>query len=171
MHGAKHRWERLEWIRSLAHLAAKDQEIDWKILLALSETTGAERGLHLGLLLVEQVCGVELPAKIAEPAREDATAQALATSVRAAFFEEIPVHTTREFRRHVFYLRTRERFVDRARIVWFSCARIPHPLARDWDLFHLPRRMSFLYYFLRPLRLFRDFGVRILQERRSYEYR
>ncbi len=171
MHGAKHRWERLEWICSLAELAAKHSEMNWDALRHRSEVTGAMRGFHLGLLLIEQVCGVVLPRRIAERARTDAKAQALASDVQASFFAEEPVHATREFRRQLFYLRSRERLVDRARIVWFSCARIPHPLARDWDLFHLPTRMAFLYYFLRPLRLFRDFGMRMLQERRSYEYR
>jgi len=93
----------------------------------------------------------------------DHGASELAERVRAELFVPEPVHRTREFRRHAFYLRSRERLMDRARIVWFSCARIPHPLAQDWDVFQLPSQMSFLYYFLRPLRLFRDYGLRILQ--------
>jgi hypothetical protein len=117
----------------------------------------------VGLLLAADVCALPLPSPLSELAVSDRRAGELAARVRAGLFEPEPAHRTKEFQRHAFYLRTRERLVDRARIVWFSCARIPHPLARDWELFRLPSRMSFLYYVLRPLRLFRDYGRRILQ--------
>lgn len=162
MHGAKHRWERLEWICSLAEFA-QNSRIRWDDLVETAAAEGAQRGFHLGLLLIKDICAVQLPARIARAAVADRGAGELAARVRAGLFAPEPVQHTREFRRHAFYLRSRERLMDRARIVWFSSARIPHPLAKDWDLFHLPTRMSFLYYFLRPLRLFRDYGLRILQ--------
>ncbi|MDP9171911.1 MAG: nucleotidyltransferase family protein [Acidobacteriota bacterium] len=163
MHGAKHRWERLEWICSLARLVENNPQIRWDALIETASHTGALRGLCLGLLLANDICALPLPVPLAELAAGDRDACELAARVRAGIFDPEPVHRTREFQRHAFYLKSRERFTDRARIVWFSCARIPHPLARDWDLFHLPTRMSFLYYLLRPLRLFRDYGLRILQ--------
>jgi len=113
--------------------------------------------------LANDVCAVPLPQNIAELAIADKGARELADQLKARLFEQPASHRTREFQRHAFYLRSRERLVDRVRIVWFSCARIPHPLAQDWDLFRLPSQMSFLYYFLRPLRLFRDYSMRILQ--------
>jgi hypothetical protein len=74
------------------------------------------------------------------------------------FAETVVSHSRREVERHAFYLRSRERLLDQARIVLFSCLRIPHPLARDWRLFPIPASLSFLYYLLRPVRLLREHG-------------
>ncbi|MCU1326407.1 MAG: hypothetical protein JWN34_1777 [Bryobacterales bacterium] len=163
MHGAKHRWERLEWVCSLAEFIRRTPDLDWHALLEMASDAGALRGVYVALLLANDVCALPLPASLAKLAVADSTARELAAKVRTCLFEPEPVHRTREFQRHTFYLRTRERLLDRARIVWFSCARIPHPLAQDWELFRVPPRMMFLYYVLRPLRIFRDYGRRILQ--------
>lgn len=163
VHGAKHRWERLEWICSIAALLRAEKQMNWRRVAALAQRTGGLRGLRLGLLLANDICGVPLPPLLAGAALADRGARRLAEQVRGDLFLAQPVHRTREFKRQTFYLQTRERILDRFRIVWFSCARIPHPLAKDWDMFRLPASMSFLYYLLRPLRLFRDYGLRILQ--------
>jgi hypothetical protein len=163
MHGAKHGWERLEWICSLAQLARTQPPVNWIEVAALARRTGALRGLHLGLLLIRDLCAVPLPPALAESTDGDFRAQQLALQVRADLFAPRQPHPVREFRRQKFYLYSRERLTDRIRIVLFSSARIPHPLAKDWDLFRLPASMSFLYYLLRPIRLFREYGLRLLQ--------
>jgi len=163
MHGAKHAWERLEWICSLAEIAGKKDAVNWARMTALARRTGALRGLHLGLLLAQDVCAVPLPTAVAADAIRDREAHRLAEQARDQLFSTRPAHTAREFMRHRYLLKSRERLTDRARIIFFSCSRIPHPLARDWDLFRLPASLSFLYYLLRPIRLFRDYGLRLLQ--------
>jgi len=141
----------------------KNPDYDWDYLMETARDCGALRGMYLGLLLANDVCAAPLPQSVVAIAIADSRARELADQLKNRLFEPQPSHRAREYQRHAYYLRSRERLVDRVRIVWFSCARIPHPLAQDWDLFRLPSQMSFLYYFLRPLRLFRDYGMRILQ--------
>jgi hypothetical protein len=52
---------------------------------------------------------------------------------------------------YLYLLRSRERWNDRLRIVVFSSLRLPHPSSEE--IVALPARLSFLYYFMRPLRL------------------
>ncbi len=163
MHGAKHSWERLEWVCSLAELGRMQPAPDWNRITSLARRTGALRGLHLGLLLAADVCALALPPEVAAAAASDREARRLAIQARANFFLPQPTHRVREFRRHRYYFDSRERLADRIRIVLFSFSRIPHPLARDWDLFRLPAGMAFLYYLLRPIRIFREYGLRLLQ--------
>jgi hypothetical protein len=163
LHGAKHGWERLEWICSLGELARTQPPLDWSALANLAQRNGAVRALHLGLLLIHYVCAAPLPVELASSILFDRAAEELAAESRADLFSPRQPHSVREFRRHRYYLNSRERLADRARIVIFSSARIPHPLAKDWELFRLPASMSFLYYLLRPIRLFREYGLRLLQ--------
>lgn len=162
MHGAKHSWERLEWICSLGMLVSHPG-VNWPWVTATAQRTGAVRGLHLGLLLVHDICRTSLPPLIARAALEDRAARRLANLTRGRLFLSHERCNTHEFIRHKYYLCSRERLVDRLLIVILSSARIPHPLARDWQLFRLPTKFSFLYYLLRPMRLFREYGVRLLQ--------
>jgi len=119
MHGAKHGWERLEWICSLARLVERSPDLDWDYLIETAYYYGALRGMYLALLLANDVCAVPLPQNIAELAIADKGARELADQLKARLFEQPTSHRAREFQRHAFYLRSRERLVDRVRISGF----------------------------------------------------
>lgn len=163
VHGAKHGWDRLEWIRCVAELVSGSDAMNWDIVIRRSRQSGAERALYVGLRLAESLASPPLPAPILDAMRSDGAAQVLAEQALANLFTEETDHSRRELHRQTFYLRTRERWFDRARILFFSTARVPHPLAKDWHLFKVPVSMSFLYYLLRPMRLMREYGFRRLR--------
>jgi hypothetical protein len=163
VHGAKHGWDRLEWICCIAELAHLPRGINWEEIARRARRSGAERALYVALLLANTLAEVKLPPEIAAGIHSDLSAQALAWQAGERLFVIEPNHSLREVYRHTFYLRTRERWVDRARILIFSTARVPHPLAKDWYLFKVPASMSFLYYLLRPIRLMREYGFRRLR--------
>lgn len=163
VHGAKHGWNRLEWIVCLAELVRISESFNWDALLLRASRSGARRSLHLALLLARDFCPVPLPAAVEKKMAEDKTARELAHSIRDQLFLPQPPHARLQISRHAFYLRTRERWRDRARIVFHSSMCVPHPYARDWKLFRVPASLSFLYYLLRPIRLMSELGFRRLR--------
>ncbi len=151
VHGSKHRWERLEWVCSLAELIASHPSIDWNAVSRRACQAGIARLLHLGLLLCARLLGLEIPEAVREEIRKDRGVGALAAELAAAMFQ--PEDRARRNRGgwYLYLLRSRERWRDRARVVLFSCVRQPHPCSEE--LVKLPPRLSFLYFLFRPARL------------------
>jgi hypothetical protein len=163
VHGAKHQWDRLEWIVCIAELVRSSTTLDWNALHRRAAGSGALRSLYLALLLADGLGPLSLPESFRKTMDGDKAAAKLACQIRDGLCRPEPDHARRQLSRHTFYLRTRERWGDRARIVFHSSMRVPHPYARDWQLFRVPASLSFLYYLLRPIRLMSEVGFRRLR--------
>ena len=61
-HGAKHLWARLGWLCDLARLIQMEQGIDWSEVFDQTRRSHTTRMILLGLLLADNLLGVELPA-------------------------------------------------------------------------------------------------------------
>ena len=120
VHGAKHEWERLEWICGVAELLGGPQCLAWPAILLQCHRLGIERALHVGLLLAQDVLDAHLPPSVARVARADPAAQALAQQARDRLFcPESSGSTDVASLAHFswFYFRSRERLADRLRYV------------------------------------------------------
>jgi hypothetical protein len=164
MHGAKHAWERLEWICCISEFINRVNGVDWDFVLAKARRLGGRRIVAMNLLLAAELYGNCRARSLLTLLPADKIALSLTSRVRAGLFRRKPDHHRREVQRHVFYLQTRERLLDRVRGIVFSCVRTPHPVSMDWQLFHVPTSLSFLYYLLRPVRIAREHGVGRLRE-------
>ena len=150
IHGSKHQWERLEWLCSIAETIGRSPGLDWSAVRERARRAGVERMLHLSLRLAHDLLDLEYPHEIAWDIARDGAAEALARETAIKMFA--PEEPRRGRGAWYFYmLRARERWSDRARIAFYSCARLPHPSSRE--LVSLPARLSFLYYIFRPARL------------------
>ncbi len=83
IHGAKHFWERLMWPADIAAIVARHPEMDWARTRQAARDVGAERMLHVGLLLGESLLGVHLPAAMAASAGTDDTARDLVRQIES----------------------------------------------------------------------------------------
>ncbi|MDQ1470417.1 MAG: hypothetical protein QOJ99_1897, partial [Bryobacterales bacterium] len=119
MHGAKHRWDRLEWICSLAQLIRVKPDLDWSVVFSRAQRTGALRGVRLALLLARDICAAPLPPLVEEQTVVDPAVREMSSEVRENLFATDHSYQSSELRRQAFYIRTRERMADRARIVLF----------------------------------------------------
>lgn len=81
VHGAKHFWERLNWIADVAGLISRQPRIDWQRASASAKAVEAEHLLHTGLRLGMDVLRAELPEPIAAWVRGDPVAARLARQV------------------------------------------------------------------------------------------
>jgi Uncharacterised nucleotidyltransferase len=81
IHGAKHFWERLMWPADIAAIVARHPEIAWERVRQAARDVGAERMLHVGLLLSESLLGVPVPAEMAASTNADGAARELVRQV------------------------------------------------------------------------------------------
>jgi hypothetical protein len=88
VHGSKHGWERLGWICDVAEFLRVYQEIEWKLLIEQAKTLGCERMLLIGLLLAQQLLGIDLPEPIHQSIEANPTSKLLAMQVYQGLFHD-----------------------------------------------------------------------------------
>jgi len=166
-HGAKHAWERLEWICDVAELIRAHREnIGWEQLLAQARGLSNERTLLLGLFLASDLLGAVLPKKVSQRVRADPTVKGLAERTYEQLFRETdrpaglleghegaPVF-------HSLHLEVRERLRDKLR---YWSRRAAALRGEDWELVTLPKFLFPFYYVLRAIRMSGKYGPRILK--------
>jgi hypothetical protein len=160
MHGAKHYWERLEWIACLPAVIRAHADIEWPLVIEMARSVGGLRILQLGLLLANQLDASEATRAPLAMIESDPLAEDLAATVWAALFADEIDDSRREAYRFRFYLKARERLRDRLKIVRSTTIRIPHPNSAVLDRVPLPDSLLFLHYLLGPLRRLKRYGFR-----------
>lgn len=156
LHGAKHRWARLEWLACAAALAVR-AELDLPSLLGAADGIGARRGVLLALLLARDALGLALPPAIHRSIEADPPLAALAAEARGLWLrpeaegdEAAPANLR-------FNGRLRDGAADRAR---YAARWLFLPSPEDWAWVRLPDALAPLYRVLRPLRLAARYGLR-----------
>jgi Uncharacterised nucleotidyltransferase len=160
MHGAKHYWERLEWIACLPAVIRTYVQMKWPDVIEMARSMGGLRILHLGLLLANQLDPSELTQAPLAMLGRDPIAEDLSATVRATLFADEIGNSGREAYRFRFYLKARERLWDRLNVVRSTTIRIPHPNSDVLDRLPLPDSLLFLHYLLGPIRRLKRYGLR-----------
>ena len=127
---AKDSWERLQRLEQLqkvcdiAFLVQRTPDLDWSSLGAAASARGLSRVVHMALWLSVRLLGCMLPEPVAAAAGRDRRARALARQVSAvqSLADTTPapgrnslLDLRLRLRQQVFYLRLRERPVDKWR--------------------------------------------------------
>jgi hypothetical protein len=139
------------------------EHTNWRELMERAHALGSDRALALGLLLAHELLEAPLPPAVVQRIRADATQVELVRQVETLLFrDDSPSHDISFWKD--FHFHVKERWQDRLRLRlhynyrYFRLAVLPN--AKDEDLVSLPSYLHFLYYFLRPLRLARERGLR-----------
>ena len=154
IHGAKHLWERLVWIADVAALVNRQAGINWDRVTASAREVGAERMLHTGLQLAEDLLRMQLPGEASRQIKRDAVAARLARQVQKWLpaAGEAPPGL---FERAAFRLLMRGGLVAApAYLLRLSLS----PTEEDWKDSAEERRTSFFDALRRPFRLARKYG-------------
>jgi hypothetical protein len=173
LHGAKHRWARLEWLAAAAALAVR-ATLDLDALLRRAAAIGAGRTVRLALLLMRDALSLPLTPSIDRALDADPALAPLAAEAGALWFavdgpertestpalphsrtHALPADDTAANLR--FNFRLREGAARRAR---YAAHWLFTPTPEDWSWARLPDAASGLYRALRPLRLGLRYGVR-----------
>jgi hypothetical protein len=154
IHGGKHRWGKLMWITDIAHFKRTFPDFDWAHLLELAIAAGFYRIAGAGLLLAGEIGGAQLPPAIEAKitADNDLAAEAQRGLLTPA--------AENEFTGVSYFLRSRERFRDRA---YYVLDQAFVPKQEDWQTISLPKVFYPAYTIYRPLRLLFKFFPQIIQ--------
>lgn len=156
MHGSRHGWERLEWVCDVAELIRAHPDFDWPTVIAQAHLLGCERALMLALLLANELLDAAVPAAIMRQIQCDQDLKLVAANAREWFFRQ-PGDSLKLSEWYFYHLGMKERPRDKVRLHLHYHLRYLRlaltPNQRDHTLVLLPASFSFLYYFVRPLRL------------------
>jgi hypothetical protein len=152
VHGSRHLWERLAWICDIAELLRAHPDLDWSTLELRAAVMGNTRMLSLGLSLAHTFYNGPLPEEVSLKLTADQALTPLINEVRTRLFsgtEHLPVTANESFR---YNMQVREGW--RSKLRYFRL--IFRPTDGDVATISLPAGLSFAYYLVRPLRLFRS---------------
>lgn len=158
IHGAKHRWERLIWLRDLSGLVERHPKLDWDRLLRRANTLGAKRMLCLGLFLAKALLGATPPPQILPMIEGNGLFRSLCHQVHQTLFREIQGQSW-PFESGLFFMRTMESLKDKGR---YCIKMILTPTPLEWAMLPLPSSLSYLYYPLRGIRLTSKYAWKFL---------
>lgn len=148
LHGAKHAWQRFIWVADIHELAGRNKDMNWHGVLAHANAAGARRCVLLALKLSNMLLDTNLPDPVASAIADDSGLSKLARdAIRMATAQETVLSAISA---HGYFLRTRERPLDRARFyLRFATTAGYH----EWNLIRLPAPLFPLYSVVRMLRV------------------
>ena len=154
IHGAKHFWERLMWPADIAAIVARHPEIAWERVMQAARDVGAERMVHVGLLLAESLLGVPVPEEMTANTNADSAARELVRQVEGwlptAGYKPPPLRRRAIFRQQMGGGGMR----GAAYLVRLSLS----PTEEDWAEGNAERGSRVWEAIKRPFRLMRKYG-------------
>ena len=147
MHGCKHAWSRLIWIRDVAQLLEAHPDLDWKKAVREAKITGLWRALALGVLLAHRMASAPAPDSMLRRFDSDSTAHHMAVHFEENLFDA-PGSTPPSYLPYSVQLLG---FQDRVRLM--SSLSFLRPNQRDRAFVRLPRGLHGLYFLIRPFRI------------------
>jgi hypothetical protein len=156
IHSCKHIWENIEQIVTISALMKKD--IRWDRVEAIADRLRCRRMVFLGLILSCHLLGDEIPAIFVDRVNDDKGLWGMADDIcRTVLGMDInPGFFFKSYRFSLFHLKIRDSWPDRIRYALYL---LISPSRKEWLYFPLPSRVSFLHFFLRPVRLFHEYAA------------
>ena len=149
VHGSRHLWERLGWIRDVAEMITR-HDLHWPTLQQRAADTDNERMFLLGPHLARKLFQTTLPPEVQQRCDADPRLESLAATVIEHLFNG-PTHVPATSRQIFKYnLGVRKSLAARARYFLYML----RPTDSDVGAHQLPSGLSFAYYLTRPFRLF-----------------
>jgi Uncharacterised nucleotidyltransferase len=150
LNGAFDPYALLSQISDVAHFIRSQPTLDWETILHEAETVGLRRVVLLRLSLAQEILEAPVPSHIRALAAEDQAVARLRRQMWQSLFS-YPEKEPDLFLSGLRQWQTRERFGDKLHYVW---KRTFLPTVQDWHWVSLPDSRYWLYYLLRPWRLF-----------------
>jgi hypothetical protein len=151
IHGQRHLWERLEWICTVAKLV-DEKMLQWNLVFEIARGLKCHRILLSGIYLAHDIFGVNLPETVLNKIKGDSALPKIVAAVKQRLFPlssiiQAPKPGNR-FQSVQFAARD-----SLGEGVKYGMRELVLPREIDWKWVPLPGWLSFMYIFLRPLRL------------------
>jgi hypothetical protein len=152
VHGAKHGWNRLEWICGIAELIHEQVQLDWTDLLSRAIATGGSRRLFLGLALAHDLYGAQIPDRLKQDIRDNHSVIEMTGDVTAALFngqdKTSAIHSFGTIDHDLFHYRLGDRLPERLRYVFYRVTTPSRP--EKWSTISIAGRSLTLHAITRP---------------------
>jgi len=149
IHGAKHLFERLEWICDIDRSVRSHTTLDWEALISQADRMGVKRMVCLGLSLSRDLLGTPLPELIIKEITWDNTLHELQEKIIQTGFADVSGRV-KSYGTFGLLWQMRESLRDRIRFLWRGMFA---PKFDDFVMIQLPGKWAYLYPLVRPLRL------------------
>ncbi len=149
IHGAKECWSKLKWVSDVAQVLQRYPQLNWNDILQRARCIHAHRMVLLGMAMAKELLGAQIPEFVDVLIQSDRTLPMLMQQACTYMFgrQSNAIHRPSPTQ---FRIRVCDRPIDAVQyVVW----RVLVPNVRDRQHVTLPRSLSWLYYFIRPLRL------------------
>ncbi|MCE5311238.1 MAG: nucleotidyltransferase family protein [Acidobacteriales bacterium] len=149
-HGAKHVWDRLQWLADVAGIIETSPALDWDAVLDRAARWRRHRMLMLGLALAHDLLETPLPERVLRGIQAERAVGQLARAVRERLFDPYAGETG-VLRMARFHAEAMDRWRDAA-VYLLRLSATPTP--GDWGAVTLPEWLMAGYYVVRPVRFF-----------------
>lgn len=153
IHGGKHEWERLSWIRDIAALLARKGELDIELAVSRARDQHCARLLLLGVHLAHRMLDAPLSASVREAIRRDPAVDALTAHCMHRLFDRARPPVENLWPTH-FAWQVHDDVASRVR---YLRRLLLEPRRRHIEAIRLPGALAWLYY---PLRWTYDYALR-----------
>ncbi len=153
LHGSKHLWERIEWILDIDKLiSSQDEKIDWYKVFELATQMNCKISLFLGLNLSKIFFNTSF--------NEDIN-KLLKNKLTINLTKEIIAFISKKLLLEEDYKKYQDVNLFQLKLIESKKEKLNHLIAtyfsitkNDYLSFPLPRYLNFLYYFIKPFRVF-----------------
>lgn len=161
--GQKREW--LAKVCDIAEVIRTHQALDWERVMEWASMMGSERALFLGLLLANELLGTALPEEVIQRIKADPAVKLYAAQVHKQLFCETDnsYGVKESFLKRFMMECPPDRGSRSGYLVWHFLRLAITPSQRDQKFLSLPEPLSFLYYFVRPIRLVTKYGLGLLR--------
>jgi len=147
VHGSLHGWSSIKWISDLAKLL-ENREMDWSYVFSQTTQKRCRRMTCTGILLANSLLLAPVPDHVRYLVENDKTALYLARNASGRIYSNITLGLIANL--FPMFL-SNDHFLDCLHYaLWLTLT----PRLKDEQALSLPDRLQFLYYLVRPVRLF-----------------
>ena len=151
IHNTRHFWSQLNWICDINELIYSNKSINWSQVLKEATSIGCKYHLLLGLYLSNYYLQTEIPQDIQIAIKKSLRIKYLSRYVKTTIFTSSDRHPDQGFNinNFIYQLLLTNGWQGYKEILAYFIV----PNSKDKQILNLPSWLSFLYYFLRPVRL------------------
>ncbi len=152
VHGTKDGWGKFEWICCIAELLRNSGRLDWEKVYLRAHKERCFKKFMLGLHLANRTCNVPLPEKANKYISKNHSLSEIGQMFINLHLYDVPVKAgftdNKRFAR--FHIQVQDSALQKLNYIFRQLFR---PVHKDLELIKFQERLTFLYYFSRPLRL------------------
>lgn len=173
---AKDAWEKHEQLLKICdidQLLRTHQALNWQKVMEQASTWFIERPLFLGLFLSNELFGTVLPEEVRQRTQIDPFVKLYAAHAHKQLFSETDSWSEVKdffviFLERLMVERSPDTVPYKGYLFWQFFRLAINPTEEDRTLLFLPKSLEFLYYFVRPIRLVKKYGLRLFNRFLGY---